>query len=89
MITLVDSGPRAEDSAARPEETAPRPEHAAPPREAVPIAPEIDEDEGPQPGNVKIEVSSPASDDSAARRRRRRGGRRRRGYGRPQPTPAP
>jgi hypothetical protein len=74
MITLVGSPPGPDDAA---------------PREAVPVASDLIEadDEGPQPGNERIEVRPPTKEDSTGRRRRRRGGRRRRG--RPQPTAAP
>jgi hypothetical protein len=94
MITLVDS-------ARAPEETAPPSEASAPPapsthdaalsetvaEAAAPL--DVDEDEGPQPGNERIPgapAAPPASDDGSARRRRRRGGRRWRGRGRPQTT---
>ncbi|HEY3189915.1 MAG TPA: hypothetical protein VGJ70_20665, partial [Solirubrobacteraceae bacterium] len=119
MITLVDSArggeatpPPAETRTPETEETpeaeeAPAPStHDAALSETVAEAAapsDLDEDEGPQPGNERIPSSRapsarapsartpsapPASDDGNARRRRRRGGRRRRGRGPPQPTAA-
>jgi hypothetical protein len=115
MITLVDSArggeatpPPAETRTPETEETpeaeeAPAPStHDAALSETVAEAAapsDLDEDEGPQPGNERIPSAKaapsaktpsapPASDDGNARRRRRRGGRRRRGRGRPQTTPA-
>jgi hypothetical protein len=97
MITLVDAARGPEESP--PPAEAPAPEVEAPPpsardatlREAVAevAAPfDVDEDEGPQPGNERTPSTTPAPsrDDGNAPRRRRRGGRRRRGRGRPQPT---
>ena len=86
MITLVD-GSGAPPEPAPPAEAAAPTAHDAPPHEAVAevAAPlDVDEDEGPQPGNERILATPSPSDDG--RRYRRRGGRRRRGRGRPQPT---
>jgi hypothetical protein len=48
-----------------------------------------DDDDGPQPGNERIDPRPQATtDDANVRRRRRRGGRRRYGGGRPQPSAA-
>jgi hypothetical protein len=82
MITLVDSAPVREEPEPEPE----------PPRRVVPVVAEpvdVDEDEGPQPGNERVDSRPPARDDSGGQRRRRRGGRRRRGRGRPQPSATP
>ena len=87
MVTLVDGNPGPEQPAPPAEEPAPRARAAALSEAVAEVAaPIVDEDEGPQPGNERIQESAspPVSDDS--RRRRRRGGRRRRGRGRPQPT---
>ena len=88
MITLVDSARGPEESAPPDEAPAPSAHDAAlsetVAETAAPL--DVDEDEGPQPGNERLAVPvvPAASDDS--RRRRHRGGRRRRGRGRPQPT---
>jgi hypothetical protein len=92
MITLVDSA-REPDEAPPPAVEVPPPPEDPPPPQALPIVAEPldtdEEDEGPQPGNEKIEVRPVASGDTNGRRRRRRGGRRRYGRGRPQQTTAP
>jgi hypothetical protein len=95
MITLVDSAggpdepalPR-EAAAALAEATAAS-SAAAPSEAVVETAPPLeadDEDEGPQPGNQRLQTVAPTSGGDSGQRRRRRGGRRRRGRGRPQPT---
>ena len=93
MITLVDSARVPEESP--PPEEAPAEAPVPSARDAAlsetvaeAVAPlDVEEDEGPQPGNERAPAAAPpASDDGSARRRRRRGGRRWRGHGRPQPT---
>ena len=89
------SAPPAETSAPPPAASPPPPETPAPSTHDAALSETVAEaaapvdgyeDEGPQPGNERIESAPPPSDDGSARRRRRRGGRRWRGRGRPQPT---
>jgi hypothetical protein len=84
MITLAGA------EAEREEPEREEPEREKPePREAPPIEREelAAEDEGPEPGNERIEPSAPTAAVPGGRRRRRRGGRRRGGRGRGQPVP--
>ena len=89
MITLVDSGREPSEPAPPAEAPAPSAHDAALSEAVAEVAApfDVDEDEGPQPGNERLPSAPPPSNDDAnARRRRRRGGRRHRGRGRPQPT---
>jgi hypothetical protein len=104
LITLVDSASASSVSASAVasapvpvevdpsvDDEPPSPGNELPPPEPEPADFIDEEDDGPQPGNQRIDVPQRPTtpDDAANRRRRRRGGRRRRGRGRPQPTAAP
>ena len=77
MLTLVGSD-------AAPENVEPREVATVEPDEIAPAS-----EEGPEPGNERIESPSSTGEAIAVRRRRRRGGRRRGGHGRSRPTAVP